>query len=152
MKQRYFTEGYISCEVIGEKENGELGLVAQRCKDCGRLAFPAYELCPYCSSANTERTFLSQDAAVLSASDTYAPVPPYKPPFTLAMVDIDNEVRTIVRVERGDGRLPEKGDKLSLRFGKLFEEEEFDRKTKNTETIEVIGYYYIPADSGDIRR
>ncbi len=140
-KQRYLTEGYISKEVIADN-NGKLGIVAHRCRNCGKLSFPAYELCPYCSSDNTDRVFLSDEATVLAATVTYAPVPPYKPPFTLAMVDIDDEVRTLVRVESKD--LPKVGDKLRLKFGVLFTETEYDRKKKVSEDVDVVGYYYVP--------
>ncbi len=58
------------------------------------------------------------------------------------MVDIDDEVRTLVRVESKD--LPKVGDKLRLKFGVLFTETEYDRKKKVSEDVDVVGYYYVP--------
>ncbi len=137
-KQRYIRIG-----IIGDN-NGIPTLIGHKCSDCGRKSFPPYELCPYCSSENTENVFLSSEATVLAASTTRVPVPPYKPPFTLAMVDIDNEIRTIGRIEKDEQTKIKKGDKLTLKIGKLFEETEFNKETKTNETIDVIGYYFVP--------
>ena len=54
------------------------------------------------------------------------------PPFTLAIVDIDDEVRTIGRIEKDDQVKMNNGDKLTLRIGKLFEETAFNKETKKT--------------------
>jgi uncharacterized protein len=137
-KQRYLRDG-----IIGDN-NGTLGLIGHLCADCGKKSFPPFELCPYCSSENVKNIFLSNEATVLAASTTRAPVPPYKPPFTLAMVDIDGEIRTIGRVEKEEQDKVKKGDQLTLKIGKLFEETEFNKQTKTNETIDIIGYYFVP--------
>ena len=129
--------------IIGDN-NGTPALVGHKCTDCGRKSFPPWELCPYCSSDNVENVFLSGEATVLAASTTRAPVPPYNPPFTLGIVDIDAEIRTIGRIEKDENVAIKKGDKLTLKVGKLFEETEFNKKTKTNETIDVIGYYFVP--------
>jgi len=138
IKKRYFKDGF-----IGANE-GSPALIGRQCADCGKKFFPPTELCPYCSSDNIENVFLSTEATVLVASTTRVAVPPYKPPITLAIVDIDGGIRTIGRVEMSEEVTLNKGDKLELRVGKLYEETEFNKETKRNETIDVIGYYFVP--------
>lgn len=137
-KQRYIQDG-----LIGEQD-GKPVLTGRRCKECGKLSFPAYQICPQCGSVDVEIENMNTEAVVLTATTTYAPVPPYKPPFTLAILDVDNEVRLLGRIHTTDGTVPKTGEKVYLRVGKLFEETETDRKTKVTETIDVVGYYFVP--------
>ncbi len=137
-RQRYLKDG-----IIGERA-GTLALMGRRCGECGKKSFPPTELCPYCGSDKLEKVFLADEGTVLAASTTQAPVPPYAPPFTLAMVDMEDGIRTIGRVEKDEKVKLKKGDKLTVKFGKLFEETEFNKKTKSTEAIDVIGYYFVP--------
>jgi uncharacterized OB-fold protein len=139
-RQRYFKNG-----IIGEKD-GVQALMGRQCAACGKKSFPPPELCPYCGSDKLENVFLGNEVTVLAATTTYAPVPPYPPPFTLAIVDMDDDIRTIGRVEKEEGVKISKGDTLSVKFGKLFEETEFNKKTKTNETIDVIGYYFVPKE------
>lgn len=135
-RQRFFQEG-----IIGEN-NGRPALVGRLCRNCQKKSFPPTELCPHCASDEIEHVFLADEVTVLAAATTRAPVPPYDPPFTLAMVDMEDGIRTIGRVEKGEDKEIKKGDKLSVRFGKLYEETVFDKKTKSKETVDVIGYYF----------
>lgn len=137
-KQRYFKEG-----IIGDKD-GALALMGRLCGDCGKKSFPPTELCPYCASDKLENVFLGDEATVLAATTTRAPVPPYTPPFTLAIVDMEGGIRTIGRVEKDEGVTVGKGDKLAVRFGKLYEETVFNKKIKSNETVDVVGYYFVP--------
>ena len=137
-RQRFMKDG-----IIGDN-NGIQALVGHKCADCGKRSFPPAEICPYCSSENISSVFLSNQATVLAATTTRVPVPPYKPPFTLAIIDMDDGIRTIGRIEKEEDVIIKKGDKLALRIGKLWEETEYNRETKTNETIDVIGYYYVP--------
>ena len=137
-KQRYFKEG-----IIGIKD-GAPALMGRLCGDCGKKSFPPTELCPYCAADNLENVFLEDEVTVLAAATTRAPVPPYDPPFTLAMVDMKDDIRTIGRVEKDENVKIKKGDKLAVKFGKLWEEKAYNKKIKAEETIDVIGYYFVP--------
>ena len=137
-RQRYLRDG-----MIGERD-GTLALMGRQCGDCGKKSFPPTEFCPYCASDKLEKVFLGDEVTVLASTTTRAPVPPYDPPFTLAIVDMEDEIRTIGRVEKDENMKLNKGDKLTVKFGKLYEETEFNKKTKSTETIDVIGYYFVP--------
>jgi len=137
-KQRYFKEG-----IIGDKD-GTLALMGRLCGDCGKKSFPPTELCPYCASDKLENVFLEDEVTVLAATITRAPAPPYDPPFTMAIVDMEDEIRTIGRVETDEDMKIKKGDKLAVKFGKLYEETVFNKKMKSKETIDVIGYYFVP--------
>ena len=137
-KQRYLKEG-----IIGDRD-GALALTGRLCGDCGKKSFPPTELCPYCASDKLENVFLGDEVTVLAATTTRMPVPPYDPPFTLAIVDMEDEIRTIGRVEKDEDVKIKKGDKLAVKFGKLFEETAFNKKMKFKETIDVIGYYFVP--------
>ena len=137
-KQRYLKEG-----IIGDKD-GTPALTGRLCGDCGKKFFPPAELCPYCASDKLETVFLEDEVTVLAATTTRAPVPPYDPPFTLAVVDMEDGIRTIGRVEKEEEVKIKKGDKLAVKFGKLYEETVFNKKMKSNETIDVIGYYFVP--------
>lgn len=137
-KQRYLKEG-----IIGDKD-GTPALTGRLCGDCGKKSFPPAELCPYCASDKLETVFLEDEVTVLAATTTRAPVPPYDPPFTLAVVDMEDGIRTIGRVEKEEEVKIKKGDKLAVKFGKLYEETVFNKKMKSNETIDVIGYYFVP--------
>ena len=137
-KQRYLQKG-----IIGEKDSS-LKLMGRLCNECGKKSFPPTEFCPYCGSDKLEKVFLSDQVTVLAAATTRAPVPPYDPPFTLAIVDMEDEIRTIGRVEKDEQVKIDKGDRLTVKFGKLYEETEFNKQTKSKETIDVIGYYFVP--------
>jgi uncharacterized OB-fold protein len=137
-KQRYVKKG-----IIGDKD-GTPALMGRLCGDCGKKSFPPTELCPYCASDRLENVFLEDEVTVLAATTTRAPVPPYDPPFTLAIVDMEDDIRTIGRVEKDENVKIRKGDKLGVKFGKLYEETAFNKKMKSTETIDVIGYYFVP--------
>ncbi|MFO7962598.1 MAG: OB-fold domain-containing protein [Desulfobacterales bacterium] len=139
-KKRYFKEG-----IIGEKD-GAPALMGRMCAECKQKSFPPTELCPYCASDKLENTFLEDEVTVLAAATTRAPVPPYEPPFTLAMVDMKGGIRTIGRVEKDEDATIRKGDTLAVRFGKLYEETVFNKKLKCNETIDVIGYYFVPKE------
>lgn len=129
--------------IIGDNEGSPV-LIGRQCADCGKKSFPPTELCPYCSSENVRNVFLNTEATVLVASTTHVAVPPYKPPFTLAIVDIEGGIRTIGRVGKNEEISLNQGDKLELRVGKLYEETEFNKETKKNETIDIIGYYFVP--------
>ena len=131
--------------IIGDRD-GNPALMGRKCSDCGKKSFPPPELCPYCASDKLEKVFLSDEVTVLAAATTRAPVPPYDPPFTLAIVDMEDEIRTIGRVEKEEQVKIKKGDKLTVKIGKLYEETEFNKKTKSKETIDVIGYYFVPVE------
>ena len=137
-KQRYLKKG-----IIGDKD-GTLALMGRLCGECGKKSFPPTELCPYCASDKLENVFLEDEVTVLVATTTRAPVPPYNPPFTLAIVDMKDDIRTIGRVEKDEAVKIKKGDKLAVKFGKLYEETVFNKKMKANETIDVVGYYFVP--------
>ncbi|MBU2647944.1 hypothetical protein KKI24_24770 [bacterium] len=136
--QRYIQEG-----IIGDKD-GTLRLMGRLCRDCEKKSFPSPVFCPYCGSDKLENVFLKNEVTVLVASTTRVAVPPFDPPFTLAIVDIEDDIRTIGRVEKDADTEIRKGDRLTVKFGKLFEETVFNKKIKSSETIDVIGYYFVP--------
>lgn len=144
-RQRYIQNG-----IIGDQD-GTLKLKGRLCGDCGKRSFPPPELCPYCASDRLENVFLEDEVTVLAATTTRVPVPPYDPPFTLAIVDMEGGIRTIGRVEKDNDTEIKKGDKLLVKFGKLFEETEYNKQIKAKETIDVIGYYFVPKTEREIK-
>ena len=93
-KQRYLTEG-----IIGGKRRPRWRSWVVIVRIAGRNHFPDRAL-PYCASDKLENVFLEDEVTVLAATTTRAPVPPYDPPFTLAIVDMEDGIRTIGRVEK----------------------------------------------------
>ena len=84
-----------------EGDDGVVTLLGIRCRTCGRTAFPAADVCPYCSSDAVVPVQLSTTGtlwgwtAVTSAPPGYAgPVP-----FGFGVVELPEGVRVVTRLE-----------------------------------------------------
>jgi uncharacterized OB-fold protein len=84
-------------------------LVAQRCRDCGRLRHPPRPMCPECHSIQQEAVELAGTGTVYSYAILHHPRnPAFTYPVIAVLVDLDEGVRVVsnlVGVEPADVRI-----------------------------------------------
>jgi uncharacterized OB-fold protein len=84
-------------------------LVAQRCRDCGRLRHPPRPMCPECHSIDLEIVELVGTGTVYSYAILHHPQhPAFSYPVVAVLVDLDEGVRVVsnlVGVEPRDVRI-----------------------------------------------
>jgi uncharacterized OB-fold protein len=92
-------------------------LVAQRCRDCGRLHHPPRPMCPECHSLDIEMVDLAGTGVLYSYAVLHHPQhPAFSYPLVAALVDLDEGVRivsNVVGVDPGEIRI---GMELQVRF------------------------------------
>jgi uncharacterized OB-fold protein len=92
-------------------------LVAQRCRDCGRLRHPPRPMCPECHSLDIELVDLAGTGVLYSYSLLHHPRhPAFSYPVVAALVELDEGVRmvsNVVGVDPGEVRI---GMELQVRF------------------------------------
>lgn len=122
------------------EKDGSIIQMGNKCNNCGKTSYPAVELCPFCSSENTEKVALSTVGTLFSFSVTRVPVGPYKPPIIGGYVDLPEGTRIFGQIH---AKLEEvkTGMKVEVQTGVIWTEKDGS---------EVLGYYYVPcgADSG----
>ena len=121
-----------------EERDGRLVQIGRKCLSCGKSAFPATELCPFCSSENGEKLSLSRTGTLFSFSITRVPVGPYKPPIITGYIDLPEGIRVFGQIRADVGEI-KTGLHLSMKTGVLWTEKD---------GTEVIGYYYAPCSEG----
>ena len=87
---------------------GELRL--QRCLDCGEIYFPPRPFCPKCLSRNVEVFAASGRATLLSYVISHRAVPGFTPPYSIAIVELEEGPRMITNVVG----CPQEPDELQL--------------------------------------
>ena len=71
-------------------------LVAQRCKDCGRVRHPPRPMCPHCHSLAFEEAALSGRGSLYSYAILHHPQnPAFDYPVLAALVDLEEGVRIV---------------------------------------------------------
>ena len=84
-------------------------LVAQRCRECGRLRHPPRPMCPYCRSVEHELVDLAGTGVVYSYALLHHPQhPSFTYPIVAALVELDEGIRLVsnlVGVEASEVRI-----------------------------------------------
>ena len=70
-------------------------LLLQRCKDTGKAYFPPRPFSPYTGSRNVEVFEASGKATLHSYVIHHRPVPGFKPPYAIAVVELEEGPRTV---------------------------------------------------------
>jgi len=117
-----------------EEKDGKLIQMGNKCKDCGKTAYPPSEFCQFCSSQNVEKVPLSKTGTLFSYSVTRVPVGNYKPPIIGGYIDLPEGTRLFgqIRAKTEDVKI---GMKLQVQTGVLWTEKD---------GTDVYGYYYVP--------
>lgn len=85
------------------------------CQDCHRLSFPPRTVCPGCHGQNFTWQQASGNGVIYSVTriQTSPPVYDFLTPTSLAIVDLEEDVRLLTRVLPGN-RAPKIGDSCRL--------------------------------------
>lgn len=120
-----------------DHKDGRLVQMGNKCKDCERTSYPAMELCPFCSSENTEKVPLSKIGTLFSFSITRVPVGPFKPPIIAGYVDLPEGTRVFGQIHATAEEV-HAGMRVKVETGVIWTEED---------GTEVLGYYYVPCEA-----
>lgn len=117
-----------------EEKNGNLVQIGNKCLDCGKISYPAVELCPFCSSEHLEKVELSTTGTLFCFSVTRVPVGPFKPPIIVGFVDLPEGTRVFgqIRAKREEMKT---GMRVEVKTGVIYTEKD---------GAEILGYYYVP--------
>ena len=121
-----------------EELNGRMNLVGSKCECCGKISFPAAELCMFCGEDSHKKVTLSETGKLYSYSVTKVPVGPFTPPIITGFVDLKEGVRIFGQIHAGEAEIKE-GMEMSIRYGTLY----IDR-----EGTDVTGYWFVPVNGG----
>jgi uncharacterized protein len=64
-------------------------LIGVKCKDCGHITYPRYEICPACGSFKLEEFRLSKKGVVHTYCLNFAVPPGFEAPIVPVIVDLD---------------------------------------------------------------
>ena len=117
------------------EQDGNLVQMGNKCRECGKTAYPQSELCQYCSSENVEKVAMSKVGTLFAYSITRVPVGNYKPPVIGGYVDLPEGTRIFGQI-RADEKELKTGMKLKVETGVLWTEKD---------GTDIYGYYYVPA-------
>ncbi|MGD9943377.1 MAG: Zn-ribbon domain-containing OB-fold protein [Burkholderiaceae bacterium] len=100
---------------VGEVD-GRTSLFAQRCRRCGRIAFPVRSLCAACGADELDRVPLSPDGQVFSWTVIHRAAAGWQVPYVVALVDFPEGPRLFAQV-RADPAAMRSGMPVRLVFG-----------------------------------
>jgi len=87
-----------------EEHDGEVALLASRCRACGGLQFPAASTCPSCRGDDVETVRLSPTGTLWGWTAVHTAPPGYEGPvpFGFGIVELPEGLRVITRLEATD--------------------------------------------------
>lgn len=85
-----------SCVTAGD--NQEFRLVGKRCADCGRVAFPGFEVCPGCQGEQLQSHPLSPSGTLYTWSVVHIVPKPWTAPLVIGYVDLPENVRVFAHL------------------------------------------------------
>ena len=70
-------------------------LVGQKCRACGKVAFPRKRVCPACFGENLDDQLLSTTGTLHTYTRTYVGAPHLPSPYLLRFVDVPEGIRLL---------------------------------------------------------
>ncbi len=64
-------------------------LIGVKCKECGHITYPKYEICPACGGFKLEEIKLSKKGTINTYCISYTPPPGYEAPIVPVVVDLE---------------------------------------------------------------
>ncbi len=116
--------------------------IGAECGNCNRVYFPPREICPECrreSFGKMKERELSGTGRVITYTQVHDPMPDFKMmvPYTMAIVEMDENVRITGQLVDVDYERVEPGMKVNVTIRKLGEE--------SPSGIIYYGYKFVPA-------
>jgi len=98
-------------------------LLASRCRDCGRIGFPARPVCIFCHGRNLEEIQLGRRGRIHTFTICRMPVADLKAPYAIGYVDLPEGVRVFTRISGWEEKGLEIGMEMEMETGRLYEAE-----------------------------
>ena len=76
-----------------------LALAGQRCRDCGKVAFPRKRVCPECFGENLDGQNLSRTGVLHTFTRTHTGAPHLAKPYVIGLVDVPEGIRLLSLIE-----------------------------------------------------
>jgi uncharacterized OB-fold protein len=76
-----------------------LALIGQRCRDCGKIAFPRKRVCPECFGEHLGGQVLSRTGVLHTFTRTHTGVPHLAKPYVIGLVDVPEGIRLLTLIE-----------------------------------------------------
>ncbi|NNK02503.1 MAG: hypothetical protein HKP58_18995 [Desulfatitalea sp.] len=78
------------------KETAEgIALVGQKCRTCGKIAYPKKRVCPECFGEDLEEKTLSRTGTLHTFTNVVLGAPHLKPPYITGFVDLPEKIRVL---------------------------------------------------------
>lgn len=110
------------------------GLLGSHCPECDTRTFPARSFCPHCRADGQPRSVLLRPRGHVHALTVIHQAPPgWSTPYTLALVDLIDQVRVMTQLDVPTGSTVTLGEPVSLAF----------RKFSDRDGLPVVGYVFV---------
>lgn len=129
----------LDANLMSETPDGWV-LMAQKCVDCGRVAFPRKRVCPECFGENLADQALSGRGTLHTWARTELGVPRIGLPYLIGFVDLPEKIRVFGLIDAGEGENLTIGQTMDIVFDTLW-------RDKSGE--EVFCYQFRPAAEGE---
>lgn len=109
------------------ENDSRYNMIGRRCGVCGKVYFPAREMCPKCRRASMgkmERVQLSGNGTVVSHSTVHDGLPEFQMqvPYTVAIIELDEGARVTGQIVDCEQDCVQIGSRVESVFRKLGEE------------------------------
>jgi len=117
-----------------------LRLEGSRCKDCGRVSYPARPACPSCRSVHAEPMALSKKGRVVTSTVIHVAPAAFtmEAPYAMAIVETPEKARLMVQVVDCDPATVLPGTAVGLEFRRI--------RKEGRSGILCYGYKGVPPD------
>lgn len=116
-------ERKVISEGVIQENNGKFSLVGGKCRECGRISYPARPICVACGSKEVDSCELSKTGTVYSYSTTMRPVSKLPAPCTFAYVDLPEGVRLFTPMLMEENERVEIGAQAEIVFCDLWDDD-----------------------------
>lgn len=114
-------------------------LMAQKCRDCGKIAFPRKRVCPECFGEDLADQPLSRTGTLHTYARTYLGVPRIGLPYAIGFVDLPEKIRLYGLILAGGEDELKVGQTMDIVMSKLWRDENGD---------DVFSYKFKPRAAG----
>lgn len=124
-------------------DDGNVELIAARCRSCGTLHLPAVPVCANCYSDQFDPAALHGPGKLYAHTVIHVPPAGYPPIYAVGYVDFPEGVRVFGHVRLIDGVKLRADMPVTLESGTLF---------KRSDGTPVVGYRFAPMTGGNVSR
>ena len=112
----------LDANLLSETPDGWV-LLAQKCRSCGKVAFPRKRVCPECFGEDLEDQALSRSGTLHTWARTYLGVPRIGLPYVIGFVDLPEKIRLFGLILAGEDEELTVGQSMDIVFDTLWQDE-----------------------------